>query len=84
VTGDKTGWTFDSSMSSSDADWHNRRRERSERHSPERNVEIHDSISSDETRDVRAMVVVDFLWLLFVAFVVLVRAILLSSGNTPC
>jgi uncharacterized membrane protein len=50
----------------------------------ERNVEIHDSISSDETREVRAMVVVDFLWLLFVAFVVLVRAILLSSGNTPC
>ena len=52
VTGDNTGWTFDSSMSSSDADWHRRRRERSERHSPERNVEIQDSISSDETRDV--------------------------------
>ena len=57
VTGDKTGWTFDSSMSNSETEWHNRRRERSERHSPDRSVDIHDSISSDETREVRPIVV---------------------------
>lgn len=57
MTGDNTGCTLDSSISNSDAAWHNIRRDRSDRHSPDRRVASHDSTSSGPTREAPVMLI---------------------------
>lgn len=57
MTGDNTGCTLDSSISNSDAAWHNLRRDRSDRHSPDRRVASHDSTSSGPTREAPVMLI---------------------------
>ena len=57
MTGDNTGCTLDSSISNSDAAWHNIRRDRSDRHSPDRRVASHDSTSSGHTREAPVMLI---------------------------